>query len=340
MSATSPALEHCARGAARLAEGDVPGALAAFTRALELDPECPQAWNNRGAAHFRCGEVIRACDDFERAVALNPSYAEAANNRGIARHALADYAGALADFDRALEIRPDYAEAWSNRGTTRHALGGLDGAIADFDRALALRPDYAEALQGRALARHARRHFDAALADCEAALRLLPRDAAAPLYHLRGGIRAGQLRFADAVTDYSRAIEIDPHFCLAYLSRANARHHLRDLGCLDDYRTAFQMNPRRAAAELIKLLATDLPQEADAILETCRKHIRICPDDLAAYARRGLTFLLLGRQAEARRDFEECSRRRPESAEYLELLIATARERPGQRLLWSPPKDS
>ena len=60
------------------------------------------------------------------------------------------------------------------------------------------------------------------------------------------------------------------------------------------------------------------------MLENCRKHIRINPGDLVAYARRGLTLLFLGRDTEAEQDFQQVLRRGPEWDGPLRLLIHEA----------------
>ena len=321
---TGAAREHCSRGTSRHAQGDVAGAIAEFDRAIEVSPDCAEAWNNRGATRHSMGDLAAAMADFDRALTINARYAEAYNNRGIVRHLFRDLAGALADFDRALEIRPRYAECLSNRGTTRRALGDMDGAIADYDRAIGVRPDYAEAYLGRAAVLHAQQNHDAALADYDQVLRLIPRQFAAPVYHLRTGVYAVLRRFADALADCNRALEIDPRFCMAYISRGNSRYHLRDMQAHSDYRTAFQIDAQASASECIRILVTNMQDDTAAVLENCRQHVRICPDDVVAYARRGLTLLLMGNEEEAARDFGECLRRSPEWKEHIELLIETA----------------
>jgi tetratricopeptide (TPR) repeat protein len=325
MDIASEARQYCVRGIARHARGELDAARADFEKALEVDPRCAEAWNNRGAMRRATGDLAGALADFNRALEIHPRYAEAYNNRGIARHATGDVSGALNDFDKALEIHPRYAEALSNRATSRQALGDPHGALADFDQALSIRPDYAEAYFGRASARLARKDLDGAILDCDQALQLIPPQAAAPVYHLRGGARAGQLRFADAIADYSRAIEIDPGFCMAFISRGNARHHLRDAGALVEYQAAFRINPQAAAAEVIRMLILNFQEDGDLVFENCRKHLRIYPDDIVAFARRGLTLLLQGKETEAERDFEQCLRRSPAWKDHLELLIETAR---------------
>jgi tetratricopeptide (TPR) repeat protein len=143
-------------------------------------------------------------------------------------------------------------------------------------------------------------------------LALIPREAAVPVYHQRGGVYVSLRRFADAVADYDRALEIDPGLCMVYISRGNARYHLRDLAGLADYRAAFQLDPPAAAAEVLRVLAADVRDDAGAVLENFRKHLRICPGDIVAYARRGLTLLLLGRPEEAAADLRQVVQRAPE----------------------------
>jgi serine/threonine-protein kinase len=311
--------------------GDADAALAIsrcadFERAVEADSGSAEAWNNRGATRYVRGDRAGALADFNRALELRPRYAEAANNRGIVRHALGDRAGALADFDLALAIQPRYAEALCNRGGARHAAADLDGAVADFDRAVGIRPDYAEAYHGRASVLQAGRDLDGAVADYDRALRLIPAHAAAPVWHLRGGVRFHQRRFAEAVADYDRALAINPQLCMVYISRGSARYHMRDPAALADYATAFALDGAATAAEVIRLLAADAAEDADAVLKNCRQHIRICPEDVMAYARRGLTLVILGRAAEAAPDLAQVLRRSPEWKERLDLLIETARQ--------------
>jgi len=316
---------HCALGKSRHSRTDFAGALEAFDQAIEVDSECAEAWNNRGATWHRIGYHDKALADINRALELNPRYAEAYNNRGIMRQIMGDRAGAMADFHQALEIRPRYAEALTSRAALRQTMGDLVGALSDFDRAIGIRPDYAEAYLGRAEALHAWGDYEAAIADYDQVLQLIPRAAAAPVYHLRAGVRFSQRRFADVLSDCNLALEIDPTLCMTYVTRGNARYHLRDAAAITDYRRAFQMDRQAVAAEIIRFLAEDLRRNADEVFENCRKHIRISPDDIVPYARRGLSYLLQGKEADATRDFEAGPLQDPYWKKELELLIETAR---------------
>jgi tetratricopeptide (TPR) repeat protein len=299
-----------------------------FWGGADAAPEDPEALNNRGAARFASGDAAGALADFDLALRLRPQYPEALNNRGIVRHRLGDAAGALADFDSAIEFHPRYAEALANRAVTRTAVGDLAGALADFDRAVGIRPDFAEALHGRAAALRAWGDLDGAMADYGRVLGLVPPEQAAPVYHLRAAIRVAQRRFADAVAECTEALALDPSAAMAHLSRGHARYHLRDLDALADYRAAFAIDPPAAAADVVRLVVEDLA-DVEAVLKNCRQHVRLCPDDITAYARRGLTLLLLGREEEAARDFEDMLRRAPDWTGHLELMVRAARAHAG-----------
>src|SRR6266849_8666730 len=79
---------HCALGKSRHSRTDFAGALEAFDKAIEVDPACAEAWNNRGATWHRMGNLDRAVADINRALDLNPRYTEAYNNRGIVRQVM------------------------------------------------------------------------------------------------------------------------------------------------------------------------------------------------------------------------------------------------------------
>jgi tetratricopeptide (TPR) repeat protein len=330
----SAALARHGRGMTRHLRGDLAGAIADYDEVVRSSPGHAQAFNNRGLARHAQGDHAGAIADYDRALALNPGYAEALGNRGLARHAQGDHAGAIADYDQALAFvaMADAATLYHNRGAARQALDDLDGALADFDRALAINPRHTATYNNRGTVHKARANLEAALADFNQALALTPRPLAAPAYHHRGGIRVLLNDFAGAIADYDEALRINPQFYVAYLSRGNARYHQRDLMGYVDYRMAFRLNAEESARELVRILAEDMQRGPEAVLENCRKHLRISPNDLTAYARRGLTLLLLGRDADAEADFAQAQALTSDARAHIDLIVQAAREhlaRPG-----------
>ena len=63
--------------------GDLPAARDAFSRALELAPDCAQAWNDRGCLNAEDGRLDEAIKDLFEARRLDPELAEAARNYGL-----------------------------------------------------------------------------------------------------------------------------------------------------------------------------------------------------------------------------------------------------------------
>ena len=97
--------EFNARGAGKRAKGDLEGAIADFTKAIELNPEFAAAYNNRGAAKRLKGDHDGALADFTRAIELDPNLASAYGNRANIRKAKGDTAGADADRRKAEELQ-------------------------------------------------------------------------------------------------------------------------------------------------------------------------------------------------------------------------------------------
>jgi tetratricopeptide (TPR) repeat protein len=307
-------------GIARVGQGDLAGALAAFDEARRLNPGYAEAWNNSGLVRQMLGQLTEAIADFDQALAIREAYPEALNNRGRTLQTLGDDAGALADFGRALAYAdgPFLASVLHNRGMLRQAMGDLEGALADFDRALAINPHHTPTWLQRATARKEAGDLPGALHDAEQALAALPAEQAAAAYHCRGGIRALQNDFAGAVADYDRALALEPDTVCFYVSRGHARYHLRDRRGLVDYRMAFRLDPDTAAREVVRVLT--VPDASD-VLTNCDKHLRLNGRDAVAYARRGLTRMLMGQEAEAEADFARFHELAPDMDAYLTQVI-------------------
>ena len=61
---------HLRRGVEKIKGGDTQAAIAAFTRAIEADPSCAQAWANRGVARERAGDIAGAKADYSKSIEI------------------------------------------------------------------------------------------------------------------------------------------------------------------------------------------------------------------------------------------------------------------------------
>ena len=198
---------HSIRGLAYGKLGEQKRAISDYNRAVEINPNYSEAYNNRGIAYGKLGDQRQAIPDFDRAIAIDPKCAEVYNNRGVTYDKLGDHRRAIADYDKAVEINPEYPEAYNNRGGAYGALGDQRQAISDYDRAIEINPEYPEAYNNRGGAYGALGDQRQAIADYDRAIELSPKQA--EIYYNRG-IAYGKLGYdSKEIEDIKTAARFD-----------------------------------------------------------------------------------------------------------------------------------
>jgi tetratricopeptide (TPR) repeat protein len=135
------------RGLARVAREDLPGAIADYTRAIELRPDTEPAirarlLNHRGWAYHLADAPRLALGDFEASLKQIEDQAEAHAGRGLARVRLGDWEPAVADADAAVRLA-------SARPTDESGPGARRQARLNAARIYAQAAEYAAARVGR-----------------------------------------------------------------------------------------------------------------------------------------------------------------------------------------------
>jgi tetratricopeptide (TPR) repeat protein len=128
-------------GDVRQTKGDWDGAIAAYTKAIELKPDDEDACRNRGDAKQGKNDWDGAIADYTKAIELKPDDEGAYRNRGDAKQRKRDWDGAITDYTKALELKPDDEDAYFNRSLAKKAKGNLEGASADHSKAIEMQPD-------------------------------------------------------------------------------------------------------------------------------------------------------------------------------------------------------
>jgi|ERR1043166_5882083 tetratricopeptide (TPR) repeat protein len=141
------ALEQYNQGIKRHQAGDLAGAIAAYTRAIELDKTYADAYNNRGVVYMMQRDFAAAIADFSRSLELAPSE-NAYNNRANIYASEHKNEEAIADYTGSIKLRAS-AEAYANRGLVYLQTGREALARADFEDAIKL-----DAKMGRAYILH------------------------------------------------------------------------------------------------------------------------------------------------------------------------------------------
>ena len=186
------ATTHINEGNLRYAAGDYLAAIAAFNRAIQVEPNSAIAYCNRGAVRAVLGERERAIKDFNWAIHIDPGFAQGYAERGIIHADLGNLQNAIEDCDRAIQLQPQYVRAYFGRGAARSYQGDLAGAIADFTEQLNLQPTAAT-------------HYNIGVIHC-----FLNQHTA-------------------AIEALTQAINLDARFAAAYYKRGNAHYELGDV---------------------------------------------------------------------------------------------------------------
>ncbi len=126
-SASGDARDWFEHGVELEESGDVDGAIDAYRHALRIDAD-PEIAFNLGNALYGQGDRHGARAEFERAVELDPEYVEAWNNLGSLYVEEERYPEAIAVYRNALEIAPDYPDANYNLAEALLAVGDTSEA--------------------------------------------------------------------------------------------------------------------------------------------------------------------------------------------------------------------
>jgi tetratricopeptide (TPR) repeat protein len=232
-------------------------ALAAFEKALQLDPRQAVTWHNKAIVLRGLRSYDQALEAIDEAIRLEERNPLHLTLRGelLTEH-FARYEEARADFARALELKPGLLQAQRHLGIALKQLGKYGEAVSAFDSALAIdgRDAYALYMRGSCLYM-----LDDHEAAAESVVRSLALDPGfKPTHCLHGAVLMALGRPNEALEAYQRADALGPGDPLLHDSRGQAlaalgRHEeaLADFDAalrLEDYGNAFlRLEPNRAS---------------------------------------------------------------------------------------------
>jgi len=142
---------YAMRAEVYLLQKDTTSAIAAFDRALEIDPYDGETWSGRSVISLSRQEWKDAEHFLDKTIHLLPRHAASYINRALARFNQNNLRGAMVDYDTALDLDPNNFLGHYNRGLLRAQVGDDNRGIEDFDFVLKLEPDNLMALFNRAL---------------------------------------------------------------------------------------------------------------------------------------------------------------------------------------------
>jgi tetratricopeptide (TPR) repeat protein len=251
-------------------------ALAAYERAVVLDPEVAKYWSKMGSVLGSLDRNEEALAATVRAIALDPEVAEYWRGKGITLESLKYSEVALEAYERASALEPGKSLYWSDKARILTTLNRPEEAMAAFDQALTLDPQdwYSRYEKDRAL-------FDRAIAlldlnRLEEALAAIEQ-ATAPNGGLvqealvvKGSVLYELERYKEACETFEHAIAVlnaqDSLSASAWNGKGNALNQLKNYAAaLAAYEQALAIEPQLAVAWTNKIaLLRQLGRTAEA----------------------------------------------------------------------------
>jgi tetratricopeptide (TPR) repeat protein len=168
---------HYRIGVGYLSENKVQQAFVEFQRAYELNPNNKEVLNAIGIIYLLYyDETEKSVDFFQRAIKVDPDYAEAYNNLGYAHEKLGKFDAAVPFYKKAVSnlIYATPEKAFVNMGRTYYRMGRYDDAVTAYKEAIKRAPNLDLSYMGLALCYNATGKYGDASAALSRAISLNP----------------------------------------------------------------------------------------------------------------------------------------------------------------------
>lgn len=235
------------RGLTLSAMGDYDNAIPDFNRALEMRPNQAAGYFSRGLAYFMNQQFKEAIKDYNQFIKIEPLEADGYINRGTSYLFLKDTTAAMQDYNLAVRVRPYYKNGYLRRGMLYLSEGNNELCVKDMSSAIGIDSTFAVAYFYRAIASYSEGRLMSSLSDLDHAIRYdsLNWDT----YFRRALLRAEIGDYNRALDDYNRLAEANPDNLMVYYNRAGIHAELGNLNlALADYDRAIELYPDFANA--------------------------------------------------------------------------------------------
>jgi len=254
-----------------------------YTKAIELRKNDAPLYVARGILNVQGQRYRAADDDFTEAIRLAPDYVEAYLRRAEIRQG----ADAARDRAEARRLGAGFADGYYNEGVRAYSQGHVDEAQRMWKFAIDLQPFHSRAHVAMGRLYLDRRRYAEAAAELDQAIPIGSEDA--ELFYYRGNARMAAGRGEDALTDFAKAVELDPTEPSYYTARGLALQRVR--GDLERARANFdeaiRLDPNSHAAFYARGVLAHEQKQLDAADKDLRRAgtIRATPEGCLALGR-------------------------------------------------------
>jgi tetratricopeptide (TPR) repeat protein len=136
------------RGNWGLAESNYRSAVSSLEKAIEVDPENIQAYEEMGWLYYGNEQLAEAEAKMEKTVEIDPEFARGWSKLGFIRYRRRNYEGAEEALQQAVDLGYENLETYYTLGLVLYYLARCDEAMPYFNQALAIDPENAQAAEG------------------------------------------------------------------------------------------------------------------------------------------------------------------------------------------------
>jgi tetratricopeptide (TPR) repeat protein len=311
------AYEYIETGIAKFQLRDYAGALTQFNKAIELQPDLSEAYNNRGIIKNILNDSIGSVNDFNKAIALAPNNISAYKNRAFLKMRKYDYFGALKDFDTVLQLDSKDEVALKNCKHLKQLV-----TVSQNNRKKNIKrekdsvttPPINPKIEMLDLNKHIedngennkilkKKSSNAIVENTilkKQTTKISPQE-----YVTRGSVKAKRNEYKEAFEDYNKAIELDSAFAQAYyyrgLLKSSFRNHKNEL---QHNNSELSFEKRKESAIIIR----ELSKGDFGAIEDYTKAIELNHEYADAYYYRGMSFYNLKEYKNAIANFDAVTR--------------------------------
>jgi tetratricopeptide (TPR) repeat protein len=138
--ATSSMEELESRGDELRAQKAYLDALDYYRAVLVRNPKNGTIWNKNGITELLIQRYKEAKRDFDRAIRIDRDSADAYNNLGVVWYLQKKYGNAIKEYEKAIKLRPDSASYYSNLGAAYFSKKEFEKATFAYNEAVRLDP--------------------------------------------------------------------------------------------------------------------------------------------------------------------------------------------------------
>lgn len=199
-------LIHLKRGSDLLEQRAYEQARKEFQAAIQIDPQCPDAYNNLGLTYYRVGDLKNASENYRQALEIEPLFIPSLSNLAAVRYQQRKYGDAANLYRLASRLSHDKdAQLQYNLANVLRDDKDYGEAKVHYREAIKLNPNFAAAHNGLGATYYCLSEFDKAEFEVKKAISL-NKSYSLAYYHL-GLIHASQNRYQDALKAYKLSLK-------------------------------------------------------------------------------------------------------------------------------------